>query len=248
MDRKSVRAAWDNAADGYARGQREGLDHFRYAFFGPAQRALVGDVRGKKLLDVGCGAGYFSRLMAEDGADVTGIDLSEKMVEYAHMLGGGPSYETLDAISIGDRFKPQTFDIATSCVALQDMAEPAKALVAIHTVLRPGGLFVASIEHPFGSMPVRFWARGVAGAKLHLCVDRYFDRGTRTFTWERWPGQFTTSAHHAPLEDWFEWIVAAGFSVRAFREPVPTPEAVRDHPTLAGAERMPYFAIFVLAA
>lgn len=248
MDRDSVRAIWDAAADGYARGQQSGLDLFRYAFFGPIQRELVGDVAGKRLLDVGCGTGYFARLMADAGADVTGIDISPRMIEHARAAGGAIAYEAIEAERVADHFPAHAFDVATSCIALQDMPDPAKALRAIHAVLQPGALFVASIEHPFGSLPVRYWARGAAGTKLHLCVDRYFDRGTRTFTWERWPTQFTTSAHHAPLEDWFEWIIGAGFSLRAFREPVPTPEAAHAYPTLAGALRMPYFAIFVLAA
>lgn len=248
MNRDQVRSIWDAAADGYARGQRDGLDLFRYAFFGPVQRSLVGDVKGKRLLDVGCGAGYFSRLMADAGADVTGIDISPRMIEHARAAGGEISYQAVDAELLADHFPAQSFDVATSCIALQDMSDPAKALRAIHAVLKPGGQFVASIEHPFGSMPVRYWARGAAGTKLHLCVDRYFDRGTRTFTWEKWPTQFTTSAHHAPLEDWFSWIIDAGFSVRGFREPVPTPEAAYAHPPLSGALRMPYFAIFVLAA
>lgn len=248
MDPKSVRETWDAAADGYARGQRDGVDQFRYAFFGPIQRELVGDVKGKRLLDVGCGAGYFARLMADAGAEVTGIDISPRMIEHARNAGGAITYEALDAVALAERFAPQSFDVATSCIALQDMPDPAQALRAIHAVLKPGALFVASIEHPFGSLPVRFWARGAAGAKLHLCVDRYFDRGTRTFTWERWPTQFTTTAHHAPLEDWFSWMIGAGFSLRAFREPVPTPEVAHEYPTLGGAMRMPYFAIFVLAA
>lgn len=248
MDPDHVQAIWDAAADGYARGQREGVDHFRYAFFGPAQRAVVGDVKGKRLLDVGCGAGYFSRLMAEAGAEVTGVDISPRMVEHARAAGGEISYHAVDAAKLAQHFEPQSFDVATSCIALQDMADPALAFRAIHAVLKPQGRFIASIEHPFGSMPVRFWARGAGGAKLHLCVDRYFDRGTRTFTWERWPTQFTTTAHHAPLEDWFTWIVEAGFSVRGFREPVPSPETAYAYPTLGGAMRVPYFAIFDLAA
>jgi len=68
FDAQSVRASWDDAADAYAQGQSSGRDYYRYEFFGPAQVALCGDVRGKRLLDVGCGNGYFSREMAHRGA------------------------------------------------------------------------------------------------------------------------------------------------------------------------------------
>src|SRR5262249_51637012 len=155
---------------------------------------LVGDVRGQRLLDVGCGAGYFSRLMAEAGADVTGVDISPNMIAEARVVGGA-NYEVADAEALP--FSPASFDIATSCMALQDMPHPDLALRSVHAVLRPGGRFVASIEHPCMTPPVRFWARDEANRKLHLCVDRYFDRGTRSYTWTRWPTQFTTTARHA---------------------------------------------------
>ena len=65
FDADGVREAWDFAADGYARGQANGRDYYRYDFFGPAQIEMCGKVAGLRLLDVGCGAGYFARAMAD---------------------------------------------------------------------------------------------------------------------------------------------------------------------------------------
>ena len=76
----------------------------------------------------------------------------------------------------------------------------------------------------------------------------YFERGPREYTWNRWSGAFTTTANHAPLEDWFGWIVDAGFQVRAVREPRPEPSAVEAWPRLAAAMRVPYFLMLDLAA
>jgi hypothetical protein len=75
---------------------------------------------------------------------------------------------------------------------------------------------------------------------------RYFDRGPRQYTWTRWPAAFTT-ANHATLEDWYDWIRDAGFQMRAMREPRPTDAAVAARPSLADARRVPYFLIFDLA-
>lgn len=50
---------------------------------GPAFIQMMGDVRGKHVLDVGCGEGYFSRVIADMGASVIGIDFSEPMIEAA---------------------------------------------------------------------------------------------------------------------------------------------------------------------
>src|SRR5262245_8040981 len=82
FDAESVRASWDHAADAYAQGQASGSDYYRYEFFGPAQVALCGEVRGMSILDVGCGNGSFARAVARRGARVTGIDLSAGRSEH----------------------------------------------------------------------------------------------------------------------------------------------------------------------
>lgn len=252
FDTDGVREEWDYAADAYAKGQAEGRDYYRLEFFGPYQIAMVGDVAGASILDVGCGSGYFARAMAERGATVTGIDLSSRMIEHAKEAGsnaaGGPiTYEVLDAARIDTRFKPQTFDLATACLSLQDMPEPGRVLQAVAKVLKPGGRFISSIEHPFSSTPFRQWARD-GERKKWLCVDRYFDRGAQPYTWKRWSYEFTTRALHVTLEQWIDWTVAAGFTIRALREPKPTDRAVRDRPDLEDATRVPYFLIFDLTA
>src|SRR5919199_5049731 len=83
FDADSVRAAWDRAADAYAEGQASGRDYYRLEFFGPAQAAMCGEVAGLRLLDVGCGSGYFAREMARRGASATGVDISSRMLEHA---------------------------------------------------------------------------------------------------------------------------------------------------------------------
>lgn len=248
FDAGSVREEWDTAAAAYAEAQATGRDHYRLAFFGPAQVALCGDVRGLRLLDVGCGTGYFARAMARRGADVTALDLSPAMLAYARRSEADDPlrirYLEGDAARLTDAFSAQSFDLVTSCLALQDMPDVPAVLKAIHTVLVPGGRLVASIAHPCSDTPVRAWARNEAGVKQWLCIDRYFDRGPVTYSWTGWLYDFRTSAYHATLEDWFGWMLAAGFSVRAIREPMPTEEALRAHPDLEDATRVPFFLLF----
>jgi 2-polyprenyl-3-methyl-5-hydroxy-6-metoxy-1,4-benzoquinol methylase len=61
---------WDSAADAWAQGQASGRDFYRLQLFGPAHAAMRGDVRGLRVLDVGCGSGCFSREMTRRGAPV----------------------------------------------------------------------------------------------------------------------------------------------------------------------------------
>jgi 2-polyprenyl-3-methyl-5-hydroxy-6-metoxy-1,4-benzoquinol methylase len=246
FDLDAVRAAWDHAADAYAEGQATGRDIYRYEVFGPAQVALCGDVDGARLLDVGCGAGYFARAMAERGASVTGVDLSPRLLDHARRTGGPVEYRLLDAGAIAEAFAPASFDVVTSCLALQDMPDPPRVLAAIASVLTPGGRAIVSIAHPCTDTPFRQWQRDAGGAKQALAIDRYFERGPLSYAWAGWLYAFTTAGLHAPLEDWFAWFRAAGLAVHALREPAPPPEAVARFPELEDAARVPYFILFDL--
>jgi 2-polyprenyl-3-methyl-5-hydroxy-6-metoxy-1,4-benzoquinol methylase len=250
IDSTEVRDAWDRAADAYAAGQASGRDYYRYEFFGPAQVAVCGDVAGRRLLDVGCGAGYFAREMALRGARVTGVDLSPRMLEHArrHEAAAplGIDYREVDAEALDAAFA-EPFDVVTSCLVLQDVPRPEAALRAIHAVLRPGGRAVLSMAHPCTDTPFREWLRDDAGRKQALAVDRYFARTVLRTDWRGWAYDFTTAAVHATLEDWFRWVLGTGFTLRGFHEPRPTEAAVRARPDLEDAARVPYFMILDLA-
>jgi len=250
FDAESVRTSWDEAADPYAEGQAAGRDYYRYEFFGPAQVALCGDVREMRLLDVGCGNGYFAREMAKRGARVTGVDISPRMIaramQYESVEARGIDYHVMDAAMLPAGFPAQSFDMATSCLALQDMPQVVKVLSGVHALLRQGGRFVASITHPCTDTPLRAWERDAAGNKRWLCIDRYFDCGPLQFSWSGWGADFTTEAMHATLEQWVGWILAAGYELRALKEPCPTAEALRSHPDLEDAARVPYYLFFDL--
>lgn len=250
FDAASVRESWDRAADAYAQGQASGRDYYRYEFLGPEQVAICGDVGELRLLDVGCGNGYFAREMAQRGARVTAIDISPRMIEHAlqreRAAPLGIDYRVGNAAELAEHFEAESFDMAASCVALQDMPEPATVLRGIRSLLRPGGRFVASIVHPCGDTPHRIWEHDAAGHKRWLCIDRYFDRGPIEHVWRRWAYDFVTTALHATLEDWLEWILGAGFRLRALREPRPSEQAIRARPDLEDAGRVPYYLIFDL--
>lgn len=252
FDADAVREAWDHAADAYAQFQSDGGDYYRLAFFGPAQVEACGDVEGLDLLDVGCGSGYFSREMGARGARVTGVDISAEMIRHAQAAEAaaplGIEYRVGDALAIGETFEAARFDIATSCVALQDMPDIPRVLAGIARVLKPGGQFVNCIVHPGTDMRHREWVTNEQGERIALALGGYFEEGPIEYEWtnSQLAYRFSTAAYHATLERWFEWYHAAGFTLRAYYEPRPTPAALEAHPDLLDASLVPYFALFDL--
>lgn len=245
-----MRDEWDAAATAFAEAQATGLDFYRLELFGPAQIELCGDVRGRKLLDVGSGTGYFAREMARRGAVVTGIDISPAMLAYAVEQESrdplGIRYVAGDAGRLSEYIGDDSFHLVTSCLALQDMPDIRKVLRAIHDALVAGGRLVASIAHPCTDTPFRRWAKDESGTKQWLCIDRYFDRGPIKYKWKGWAYEFSTTAHHATLEDWFAWLLEAGFNLRGLREPQPSAAAASRYPELEDTTRIPYFLLLDL--
>lgn len=249
FDSATVARQWDDAAPEYAAAQARGLDYYRYEFFGPALVELCGNVKGTVLLDVGCGAGYFSREMARAGAHVTGADVSARMIDHANVIERaeplGINYVVCDALQLESQFEPESIDVATSCLALQDMPNAAEVLRVVHRLLAPGGRFVLAILHPFSETPFRQWERNADRSKRWLCIDRYFEETPISVGWERWGG-FTTMSFHATLETWIAWMLDAGFEIRQLKEPRPSAAALQKCPNLEDAARVPYYLLLDL--
>ena len=243
-----ARRQWDYGAEAFAELQASGNDYYRTEFFGPAHIELCGDVSGLAVLDVGCGAGYFSRELSARDAIVTGIDLSSEMVKIAKPLSDNDriGYLQLDAADIAETFPPKSFDLATACVSLQDMHDPSAVLTAVYRILKPESRFVFCNTHPCTDTPHHKWVKDDAGRKSALEIGGYFDRGPIEFDWKsgRYKYDWTTTAIHAPLSDWISWIIDAGFKIERIEEPVPTLEAVSRAPELDDALIVPYFLIF----
>ncbi len=107
-------------------------------------------LRGKRVLDIGCGGGILSESMATKGADVTGIDLSEKALKVAdlHSLESGVQvrYELISAEDMAAR-EPASFDVVTCMEMLEHVPDPAAVVHACAALVKPGGhVFFSTIN------------------------------------------------------------------------------------------------------
>ena len=114
-----------------------------------ADSQLLPDVTGARVLDIACGQGRMSRYLAWSGADVVGVDISAAMLDKARATGPEDiRYVHADVTRHPAWWDGRPFDGCTCELALMDIDDLAGALSTVHTVLRPGGWFVASIMHP----------------------------------------------------------------------------------------------------
>lgn len=151
----------------------------------PVLRQMLPDLRGQRVLDLGCGFGWFCRWAAAAGAsEVLGLDLSENMLGRARSLGvaEGLHYRRadLDALELeaGD-----VYDLVFSSLTLHYLRDLPTLFGKIRRALRPGGHFVLSVEHPILLAPtVQQWQTLASGAEVWP-LDRYLEEGPRRVDW-----------------------------------------------------------------
>lgn len=254
-DGEAVRRSWDALADDYASYCGSEVDVYRTEVIAPGLLRACGDVAGLRVLDLGCGTGYFTRLLAHAGAEAVGVDISERQIHHARAHEDerplGITYHALDAAAIGDRWGPRSFELIASCIALQDMPDPSSVLQGAHRVLTPGGRVVVLVEHPMNVTAFREWERRPDGGKIALRVDRYFDTGARVGGWSFTGPDGRSQEVSFPtwartLEEWSTLFADAGFLIARLHEPHPTPEQVERVPDLDDSSRIPYFVVFDL--
>jgi 2-polyprenyl-3-methyl-5-hydroxy-6-metoxy-1,4-benzoquinol methylase len=250
--RERARRAWDEAAESWEDFVESGKDWYRHGLHGPAVMRACGDVKGLRVLDLGCGQGYFSRLLVRAGAKVCAVDISEQQIanamkhEQAEPLG--IEYRVSDAAAVADVWPAGSFDLVTACMSLNDMPDPGAALRAARHVLKNGGRCVFSAPHPVMDVQERGWERDATGRKTMYKLGRYFDTGPRDCYWTmpRLDRYWTTPFMRLTIDGWSQAIEQAGFLIRRIYEPRSTPEDVARWPGLDDCHDFPSSIVFDL--
>jgi len=176
----------------------------------PAVLAMVGDVAGKDVLDVGCGSGIHAAALSASGARVIGVDLSAGLLELAReRLGDGISFHRAD-LALPLPFDDESFDVVLASLVLHYLRDWEAPLAELHRVLRPGGRLVASTHHPFMD-------HVLSGG------DDYFATLLMKDEWELDDRRVTVEFWRRPLRAMIHAFTAAGFHIVRIEEPDPDP-------------------------
>ncbi len=239
-DEDCIRKEWNDAAESWVDFVRNGKDYYREGLNNPTAFELVGDVTDLTVLDVACGEGYNTRILARKRAKVTGIDFSENLIEFAKQEEEketlGICYKIMNATDLHE-FSNNQFDLATCFMALQDVQDFETAISEVARVLKSGGRFIFSIPHPCTEM-IRL--RRPEGEKIRA-IERYFRAMQYTIEWnmERLTTPFTTTSFHRTLTEYFDALYKAKLVVTRLVEPRPTRKALQNYPGLQNALEIP---------
>ncbi len=210
------------------RGRTRGLHELLIV---PCLPDLLPDLAGKRVLDLGCGDGWFCRYAADAGARaVIGVDPSVRMLTLARERTNDPRITYVNAFVEDVAFADASADVVVSILALHYVAELDPVLAAVTGWLEPGGTFVEIVEHPiFTSQLERSGWINAQGRHAAWPVSDYFDEGARITTW------FIDGVvrYHRTVSAAVNAVRRAGLTIDHLAEPQPSPSAVETTPDAA---------------
>ncbi|MFU0505143.1 class I SAM-dependent methyltransferase [Pseudaminobacter sp. NGMCC 1.201702] len=229
--------------EGYSRLGRS-LEGLEGAAEWPALRALLPELRGRRVVDLGCGFGWFCRWAHEQGAaQVLGLDISENMLAQARATSTSTTIDYAKADLERLALPQASFDLAYSSLALHYVMDLAGLFAVIHRALVPGGSFVFSSEHPIYMAPTSpGWSIDAQGRKSWP-VDSYQMEGPRVTDWLA-PGVIK---QHRTIGTTLNLLIRCGFAISHVEEWGPTDAQIAARPELAEERERPMFLLISAA-
>lgn len=202
----------------------------------PAILTLLPELKGKRIVDLGCGYGWFCRYAHDKGAaEVVGLDVSSKMLEKAREMthAAGITYRLEDLEQL--QLPAQSVDLVYSSLALHYLEDINALLSTVYQALVPGGKLIFSAEHPIYTAPLQQgWVSDKTGQKSWP-VNHYQQEGERISNW------FADGVkkQHRKLASWINALIACGFVIEKLDEWGPDAVQIAQNPALDEEKERP---------
>ena len=239
--------SWDEGAEEFAGRFKRNEEFFHKHIINPTLLNLLGDLKGKTVLDVACGEGHFSRKLAEqtkNDIQITGIDASKKLIDIAqeknHPFSHSIRFQVGDASRL-DGLPSNSFDVAICNMALMFIKRYEETIQEVARVLKTQGLFVFSLLHPCFLTPGSGWIlEDSPGKKKEKRIGWKTDNYHLGLVYHGIMAVCDTKETYyfcRTLEDYFRALRQGGFVVEDLREPLPPKELMERHPSFKGEEK-----------
>lgn len=206
--------------------------------------SLLGNIRGKSILDIGCGYGSTTYKLSEQGGNrILGIDSSERMIMKAKLENKKENieYKVLNAIDLD--LISEKFDVVLSCLAIHYIENIDKLFKNVNNLLNENGEFIFSMEHPIFTASVdntsRKWLYNRRGEVSGFILDNYSKEGVRKSNWLN----KDLIKYHYKTSTIINKLIENGFSIDKIEEPSPTRKMVK---ALSKAEHEIHRPVFLI--
>lgn len=204
-------------------------------------QSLLPEFKDKRVLDLGCGYGWHCIYAMQQGAaSAVGVDISTKMLEVARSKTQFKEVEYVCSAIEDIEFEAGSFDVVLSSLALHYIADFDSVLTKVHGLLKEGGSFVFSVEHPiFTAHGTQEWYRDDSGKIIHFPVDNYFYEGKRV---ANFLGEDVIK-YHRTLTTYINGLLTNDFKIQKVVEPKPSSEMINLNDQMKDELRRPMMLI-----
>ena len=215
------------------RNLRENLVALHENVIQPMVPVIVPNAAQKRVVDLGCGEGFYCRLARDQGAThVLGVDPSEKMLAVARERAGGDGIEYVQAFAEDAQVELGSVDLVVTILALHYVEDFIGVVGSVWNWLKRPGEFVMIVEHPVATAPNpgEGYTTDEGGVEQAWLLTVYFHEGAREVEWYI-PGVIK---YHRRIDTMLNALIGQGFVIEQVLEPTPSPQAVAEHPRSLG--------------
>ncbi len=209
----------------------------------PAMKRLLPDLRGKAVLDLGCGYGHNCVDFIERGAEkVVGIDISKKMLEIARRESSHKKIEYINMSMTEITSLPYKFDLVYSSLAFHYIENFEKLISDIYSLLNENGCLLFSQDHPIMTATIDgkgHWNTDESGRRVSYTFSNYGQEGKREFHWIC-DGVIN---YHRTMGRLITTLAKTGFVIDTVEEPTPEEWAIEKNPLITKEFLKPNFII-----
>ncbi|MCW6161461.1 MAG: methyltransferase domain-containing protein [Candidatus Micrarchaeales archaeon] len=249
---KEVSKAYDTIAQQFHDERIAKVNFYNEFLEMPNTLRVIGSVRGKRVLDIGCGPGIYANLLHRKGAEVHGVDISKKEIELDRQHYKGIDFRVASAEKLP--YRKGYFDLVLVALAFSHFNDMDKALDEACRVLKTGGRLVISEGNPVIDVTKGIKAKSKSGkwSGKYLKMDRrfgdYFDEKIKYVHWKR-KGVFDIHmpVRHVTYETFFRMFRGHGLALRGYVDSKPVPEGKKiSRREYNFTRKVPYFMVFDL--